>query len=144
MDIDKIAALVMNGSTALGIAKARADAKSKYSSFPKLGCAAYLSSLMRNSGMNVSFTTGSGKLAHILERERGWAMVKVGQQRSGDVGVAFDKDTSIPGADHVYLVLEALDADRMVISDNQDTKPHGRTASSRSGKTRTEYFLRAT
>lgn len=143
MDLDRIADLVRNGATDAGIARARADAASAYPSFPRLGCAAYLSCLMRNSGIGVAFTLGAGKLAFVLQRQRGWRSVPVGQQRPGDVGVAFDNDTSIPGSDHVYLVLESLDGDDMVISDNQAPRPHGRSASGK-GRTPTEYFLRAT
>ena len=144
MDIDSIRDLVMNGATSKSIAKARTDAKSKYPKFPRRGCAAFLSSLMRNSGIAVPFTLSAGRLAHVLEHDRAWSVIPVGSQRCGDVGVAFDNDKSVPGSDHVYLVLEALDADRMVISDNQKTEPHYRAASGKDGKTPTEYFLRAT
>jgi hypothetical protein len=143
MDIEYVSELVKNGSTDPGIQRARADARARYDKFPKLGCAAYLSCLLRNSGIGVPFTLGAGKLAHVLERERGWKLVSVGQQRAGDVGVAFDNDKTIPGSDHVYLVLEAINRDDMVISDNQATAPHARAASGK-GKTPTEYYLRAT
>lgn len=142
MDKQHIALLVQNGSSLPGIAQARADAKAKYVAFPKLGCAAYLSSLMSNSGINVRFTLGAGALADILRRQRGWKEIEVGKQKPGDVGVCYDHDTSIPGSDHVYLVLVAIDNDAMIITDNQADKPHSRTASG-GKKTSTEYFLRA-
>lgn len=142
MDNQHIALLIQNGSSLSGIAQARADAKAKYAAFPKLGCAAYLSSLMRNSGIEVPFTLGAGALASTLRRQRGWKEIEVGKQRPGDVGVCYDYDTAIPGSDHVYLVLVAIDNDAMTITDNQADRPHSRFASGR-GKTPTEYFLRA-
>lgn len=89
-------------------------------------------------------TPGAGKLAHLLEL-RGWNRVSRGDQIPGDVGVTFDADHSIPGSDHVYLVIEALGADRMMIADNQNPEdaPHERYASGKGHKTPTDYFLRA-
>lgn len=142
MDRDHIPDLVRNGTDPATIAEARRIAKIAHPSFPRLGCAAYLSALLALSGIDVQMTLGAGKLAHVLERQRGWKLVRLGKQQPGDIGVAFDNDKKIAGSDHVYLVLEAIDADEMQISDNQDVRPHRRFVSGR-GKTPTEYFLRA-
>ncbi|MBV9076705.1 MAG: hypothetical protein JO048_04390, partial [Methylobacteriaceae bacterium] len=103
-------------------------------------CACTLSMFLRASGVDVEVEYGAGNLARILEKERGWQRVPVGQQQPGDVGVTQDR---LPpaGADHIYLVVARLDADRMLIADNQQASaPHPRWAS---GQTPTAYFLRA-
>jgi len=46
------------------------------------------------------------------------------------------------GTDHVYVVLGDLNADEMVVADNQEPAPHFRFASGK-GKSPTTYFLRA-
>jgi hypothetical protein len=68
----------------------------------------------------------------------------VGNQQAGDVGVTYDLDHTIPGADHIYLVVRTNGPDEMQVADNQRMAdlPHKRYASGR-GKTPTEYFLRA-
>mgnify|MGYP001767130045 CR=1 FL=1 len=68
-------------------------------------------------------------------------------QQPGDIGVCFDEDTSIPGADHVYLVLQNINKNKMVVVDNQYDLLHFRCVDGSDtgygGKTPTEYFLRA-
>lgn len=145
-DIDKIPRLIELGSSSEGISKARKIAGKALSEFPHNGCAAYLSALLRLAGITeVPETLGAGKLAHILRGPgpgtRGWDVVSVGKQRAGDVGVTFDLGGN-PGADHIYLVVAVSGADKMTISDNQESVTHTRYASGK-GKTRTEYFLRA-
>ncbi|EJL37550.1 hypothetical protein PMI01_00628 [Caulobacter sp. AP07] len=105
-------------------------------------CAATLSQFLIAAGVNVPVTLGAGKLAARLgPGGRGWDRVAVGGQRAGDVGVTVD-NTAPAGADHIYLVVERVDADEMVIADNQAPNRHARFASGQ-GKTRTDYFLRA-
>jgi hypothetical protein len=146
-DASKIAALIGQGSTADGLKRARATATSAMAKldikYPTNGCAAHLSALLEQAAIKVPMTFGAGKLAHLLA-ERSWRRVPIGQQAPGDVGVCFDNDPTPAGADHVYLVIETLGPDRMMIADNQNPKdaPHERFASGR-GKTPTEYFLRA-
>ena len=142
-DAVHIPTLIQHGSTAAGIAAARVDAKPAVKGYPKNGCAAHLSALLRQSGIDVPMTVGAGKLATALER-RGWMRIKVGGQQPGDVGVAYDNNDP-PGADHIYLVVEVIDEDKMMIADNQNTAnaPHARSARGRDGKTGTDYFLRA-
>lgn len=147
MDLDRIPKLLEIGGSTSGIAEAQKVAAKALESagaapFPKNGCAANLSALLQLAGIAVPMTLGAGKLAHRIE-EREWIRVKPGLQLAGDVGVTFDEN-GIPGADHIYLVLQRIDHDLMTISDNQAAKPHKRAASGKGGKTPTEYFLRAT
>jgi len=142
MDIDKVKALVDIASTADGIARAHAIAIKAWLPFPHNGCAANLSALLQLAHIDVQMTLGAGRLAHRLRDQRGWAVVPVGKQEAGDVGVTYDEGGN-PGADHIYLVTQVLTKDEMVISDNQDKVVHHRFASGK-GKTPTEYFLRAT
>lgn len=138
-----IPVLIANGSTAAGIAAARVEARPAVKGYPKNGCAAHLSALLRQSGIDVPMTVGAGKLATLIER-RGWRRIEVGGQRPGDVGVAYDNGDP-PGADHIYLVIEVLDDDQMKVTDNQNREdsPHSRSARGRDGRTGTDYFLRA-
>lgn len=108
--------------------------------FPTKACAATLSAFLQMSGIDIKTERGAGALASKLER-RGWEVIAVGNQRPGDVGVTVDSKPP-SGADHVYLVVEVHNSDRMTIADNQAPDPHERFASGR-GKTRTEHFLRA-
>jgi hypothetical protein len=119
-------------------------AKAALPQYPSNGCAAHLSALLAQAGIDVPMTFGAGKLAQRL-KDRGWTCIDVGAQTAGDVGVCFDIDPTPPGADHVYLVVETQGPDEMLIADNQRTAdaPHKRFASGVGGKTPTEYFLRA-
>lgn len=135
--------LLRQGRSAEGLKKARLAAAASLPGYPTNGCAVHLSMLLRQSGIAVPVTWGAGKLAHLIA-ERGWTKIAVGKQIPGDVGVTFDNDPTPAGADHIYLVVETLGPDEMMIADNQRTvdKPHARFASGK-GKTPTEYFLRA-
>lgn len=108
--------------------------------FPTNACAATLSAFLQMSGIDIQTERGAGALATKLEL-RGWEVIDVGDQRPGDVGVAADNKPP-SGADHIYLVVEVHNSDRMTIADNQAPDPHERFASGR-GKTRTAHFLRA-
>ena len=143
-DAPHIPVLIQNGNSADALAAARATAAGSMSGYPTNGCAAHLSALLRQSGINVPMTLGAGMLATRMAN-RGWQHINVGNQQPGDIGVCFDKDTSIPGADHIYLVVEALDQDKMLIADNQNKAdaPHARSARGLDGRTATDYFLRA-
>jgi hypothetical protein len=155
MDQDRIPPLIETGKSAEGLTKAQKIAAKALAAageppFPHNGCAATLSALLQLSGIGVPMTLGAGKLAHILGGQvssRGWEHIKIGQQSAGDVGVTFDEGGNA-GADHIYLVLQPIDGDEMVIADNQRPTPHRRAASGKDlgegGKTPTEYFLRAT
>ena len=140
MDKDCIAKLIALGGSAKGIAQAQAKAKKAWPPFPTNGCAANLSALLQLSGIDVPMTLGAGKLAYTI-RARGWSEIAVGKQAAGDVGVTFDEGGNA-GADHIYLVVQAIDKDEMMISDNREPAPHHRYASGK-GRTPTEYFLRA-
>ncbi|WP_449433777.1 glycoside hydrolase domain-containing protein [Pseudomonas putida] len=135
--------LIRQGTTAAGLKAARGTAAASLPGYPSNGCAAHLSALLQQAGIDVAMTWGAGKLAHVLA-DRGWSKVAVGGQKAGDVGVCFDNDPTPAGADHIYLVVDTFGPDEMMIADNQRTKdaPHTRFASG-NGKTPTEYFLRA-
>jgi hypothetical protein len=134
--------LIAQCSTTDGLAAARRTAAAALADYPHNGCAAHLSALLRQAGIDVSMTLGAGMLAHRIE-QRGWTRIAVHQQQAGDVGVCFD-NTNPPGADHIYLVVRRIDDDLMDIADNQNPvdEPHRRYATGR-GKTATQYFLRA-
>ncbi|QND60148.1 hypothetical protein [Mesorhizobium huakuii] len=105
-------------------------------------CAATLCCFLNAADINVPMERGAGALAKYLEKTRGWARVKVGGQKPGDVAVCFD-NTKPAGADHIYLVVKCLDSDEMLIADNQTNYcPRIRYASGH-GQTAVEYFLRA-
>lgn len=104
-------------------------------------CAATLSEFLNAAGINVPITLGAGRLAARMHNDRGWVRIGLGEQRAGDVAVTFDLTTP-PGADHVFLVVERIDADEMIIADNQAPTRHTRFASGH-GKIPVEYFLRA-
>lgn len=143
-DASHVPLLVQIGRSAEGLAAARSTANASMKGYPTNGCAAHLSALLQQASINVPMTLGAGKLANRIA-DRGWQRVAVGHQQAGDVGVCFDNDTAKPGADHVYLVIEPLDNDKMLIADNQNpaNAPHPRSARGLDGKTGTDYFLRA-
>jgi hypothetical protein len=142
-DATHVVELIKQGTTAAGLKAARETAAASLPGYPTNGCAAHLSALLQQSGIDLPMTWGAGKLAHMLS-DRGWKKIDVGLQTPGDVGVCFDNNPNPPGADHIYLVIQALGVDEMMIADNQRTTdaPHSRYASGH-GKTPTEYFLRA-
>jgi hypothetical protein len=144
-DAEHIPLLIALSNDADALAKAAETGKDAYPPYPTNGCALHLSALLRQAGIDVPLTYGAGAIAMLLERKRGWKPIDVGLQQAGDVGVTFDNDPKIPGADHVYVVVERVDNDKMLIADNQNdgkNAPHTRYASGR-GKTPTDYFLRA-
>ncbi len=111
-------------------------------STPHNACACTLVMFLREAGIDIAMERGAGRLARILEKDRHWQRVKIGRQQAGDVAVTLDL-TKPFGADHIFLVVDVLDADRMLIADNQGTHaPHERFASGK-GKTPVDYFLRA-
>lgn len=73
--------------------------------------------------------------------KRGWTQIPLGSQSAGDVGSTCGQ-TPHHGTDHIYVVLRAVNADEMVVADNQATEPHFRFASGQ-GKSPTTFFLRA-
>jgi hypothetical protein len=142
-DATRVAELLRQGTSAEGLKQARTTAAASLPGYPTNGCAAHLSALLQQAGISVPMTWGAGKLAALIA-QRGWTRIAVHQQMPGDVGVCFDNNPNPPGADHIYLVVQALGDDEMMIADNQRTTdaPHSRFASGH-GKTPTEYFLRA-
>ena len=149
MDKDQVAKLIEIGGSPTGLAEAQKIAAKALAAvgekFPHNGCAATLSALLRLSGIDVPMTVGAGKLANVLGghlNSRHWMHIPVGDQQAGDVAVSFDNG-GVPGADHIFLVVQRVDKDEMVIADNQAPTTHRRFASGKGGKTPTEYFLRA-
>lgn len=142
-DAGHVAALIVQGSTADGLERARKTAAAAWHDYPHDGCAAHLSALLQQAGIGVPMTLGAGALARVLA-QRGWARIARGNQIAGDVGVCYDLDPTPAGADHIYLVVQRIDSDQMLVADNQrqTDAPHIRFASGH-GKTPTEYFLRA-
>lgn len=110
--------------------------------YPKDGCAITLSVLMQDAGIEIRDIFWALEITNEL-KARGWQMVPNGDRRPGDIGTTC-VDVPMHGDDHVYLVLDNIDADEMVIADNQATEPHSRWISGKGGKTPTKYFLRAT
>jgi hypothetical protein len=108
--------------------------------YPSDGCAITLCVLLQNAGIAVKGTFLAIDLGHVLE-SRNWQVIPVGQQRVGDVGSTCG---TVPhhGRDHIYLVLKVLNADEMIVADNQEPSPHFRYASGK-GRTPTRFFLRA-
>lgn len=110
--------------------------------FPKDGCAITLSVLLQDAGIDVDDTYGALDLVNVL-KARKWQVVAKGQQQAGDIGTTCGAHAH-HGVDHIYLVLQAVNADEMVIADNQADHPHFRFVSGKGGKSPTTYFLRAT
>lgn len=108
--------------------------------YPSDGCAITLSVLLQEAGITVEDTFMAIDMGHVLEA-RNWQVIPVGQQRIGDVGSTCGS-VAHHGRDHVYVVLKVLNADEMVVGDNQAPAPHFRFASGK-GRTPTTFFLRA-
>lgn len=147
-DADHIAKLIQLGSDPQSIKKVQALAAKTMKAigykYPTKSCAATLSHFLIEAGIGVPVTTGAQNLADRLRVNRKWSPIKVGKQHAGDVGVCYSMSNDVPGADHVYLVVEPKDQDLMMIADNQvQGMTHKRYASGKGGKTPTEYFLRA-
>lgn len=109
--------------------------------YPTDGCAITLSVLLQDAGITVQDTYLAIDLGNVLKK-RGWQVIAVGNQKQGDVGSTCGTQPQ-HGVDHIYLVLEALNQDEMVVADNQATAPHFRFASGKGGKSPTKFFLRA-
>ena len=110
--------------------------------FPSDGCAITLSVLLQQAGIAIDDTYTAIALGEKLQTIRNWTIVPLGQQQAGDVGSTCGLEPR-HGWDHIYLVLKAVNADEMVIADNQAPQPHFRYASGQGGKTPTRFFLRA-
>jgi hypothetical protein len=142
MDKDHISQLIQLGSTEQGVQQTQTLAKkvmqdNGYGSTLHNACAATLSEFMNLSGIDVPITLGAGNLARRIKL-RGWDPVDVGGQHAGDVAVA-KNDV------HIFLVVQVIDKDMMVISDNQAPGPHRRKASGdpQLSHSPVAYFLRA-
>jgi hypothetical protein len=109
--------------------------------YPSDACAITQSCLMQAAGIDVPDTYQALAFGNLLAK-REWQRIAVGQQQAGDIGSTCGT-TPDHGNDHVYLVLRVLNADEMVIADNQAHTQHFRYASGKGGKTPTKFFLRA-
>ncbi len=142
MDKDHVSALVQLGSTKQGVEKAQSLAEKVmeencYGYTLHNACAATLSEFMNLAGIDVPITLGVGNLARRI-KNRAWDQVTVGNQRAGDVAVAANDI-------HIFLVVQTIDKDVMVIADNQAPEPHRRKASGdpKLNHSPVAYFLRA-
>ncbi len=117
------------------------EARLKY---PTDACAITLTELMQHAGIAIKDELMALGLTNILHRQRGWQVIPNGQQQPGDVGTTCH-NTPTHNADHIYLVVEVINKDEMLVADNQEKapKPHTRFVSGKGGKTPTLYFLRA-
>lgn len=111
--------------------------------YPKDGCAITLSVLLQEAGIAIKDTYQAMVLGNLLKNSRKWQVVSLGEQKVGDIGSTCGP-VAHHGEDHIYLVLNVLNSDEMVIADNQQAKPHFRFVSGKGGKTPTRFFLRAT
>lgn len=110
--------------------------------YPSDGCAITLSVLMQQVGLQVPDVFQAISLGQFLMDSQQWMVINVGDQKPGDVGSTCGVQPD-HGQDHIYLVLQSLNSDEMIIADNQSTQPHFRFASGKGGKTPTKFFLRA-
>jgi hypothetical protein len=146
-DQQHIAALIKLASDDTQLQNAEHAAAKKLLNFdgehyPSDGCAITQSCLLQAAGIDVPDTYQALAFGTMLEK-RGWQRIAVGQQQAGDIGSTCKAEPD-HGNDHVYLVLRPVNADEMVIADNQAHAPHFRNASGKGGKTPTTHFLRAT
>ena len=130
------------GSTTRGVQQAQTLAKkimqsSGYGPTLHNACAATLSEFVNLAGINVPVTLGAGNLARRIAA-RGWGQITVGNQHAGDVAVATNNV-------HIFLVVQAINKNAMIIADNQAPGPHRRNASGdpQLNRSPVAYFLRA-
>lgn len=124
-----------------------AEVKKKYvKTFPKNGCAATLSLLLKRAGFAVTVEPDAGDLVVQL-RNHGWEMVlKENGFKEGDIFVTVDTGGN-PGADHVGIVHGAVkgDKDSYLAIDNKleapAYAPYARNIDA-GGYTRVHYWLR--
>jgi hypothetical protein len=142
MDKDHIPELIALGSTQQGVQRAQALAKqvmydNGYGSTLHNACAATLSEFMDLVNINIPITLGAATLAARVQG-RGWNKISVGGQRAGDVAIAVNNV-------HIFLVVQAIDNNQMLVADNQAPGPHPRRASGDASLNHspTAYFLRA-
>ena len=109
--------------------------------YPSDGCAITLSVLPQQAGLELPDTYTAIALGKLL-KSRGWQQIGIGDQKAGDVGSTCG-DVTNHGLDHIYLAVQILIYDEMIVADNQQAEPHFRFASGK-GKTPTRFFLRAT
>lgn len=109
--------------------------------FPTDACAITLSTLLQDAGILVPDIYQALDLSEYLKRARNWIPVAIGSQRPGDVGSTC-LNYYRHGYDHIFVLLQMIDADQMLIADNQSAQPHSRYISGL-GKTPTTFFLRA-
>jgi len=145
-DRDHIVALIKRASDPDVLVEAQHTAAQKLLHFdgeiyPSDGCAITQSCLLQEAGIEIPDTFQALAFGEVLKK-RGWQVVPVGKQEAGDIGSTCGS-VARHGDDHVYLVLRAVNADEMVIADNQAHAPHLRFASGKEGKTPTRFFLRA-
>lgn len=136
-DKDQIPVLVALASNPAQLQAAQRIAARKLLSddgelYPADGCAITLSVLLQQAGIPVPDTYRAIELGDVLMNVRGWMVLNVGQQQTGDVGSTCGP-TAEHGSDHIYLVLKVLNSDEMVIADNQSDCPHFRFASGAGG-----------
>lgn len=114
--------------------------KLAHEQWPHDGCALNLANLLQAGGIAVPDMTQALALGNYLRDNRKWEVISVGEQQPGDVGSTCGP-VAHHGYDHIYLVLERIDNDKMRIADNQEPTPHERLASG-NGRTPTTFFLR--
>lgn len=146
-DADLIPELIRIASNTNSLVTAQHDAAEKIlrfdgEIFPADSCAITQSCLLQLAGIAVPDTYQALAFGEMLEK-RGWKKVPVGEQKAGDIGSTCYGGIAHHGTDHVYLVLRAVNADEMIVADNQSHLPHMRFASGRGGKTPARFFMRA-
>jgi len=110
--------------------------------YPTDGCAITLCVLFQEAGIAIEDTYQAIELGRRLIDGRNWVVIPLGQQQAGDLGSTCGPQPH-HGFDHIYLVLQPMNEDEMVIADNQAEHPHFRFVSGKDGKTPTKFFLRA-
>ena len=155
MDGEKVAALVANGSDPAMLDKAKRFAGNFVWGDPRKQtntCAATLSFLLDQSGIDVGVEDAVVALAATLESKRGWGRINdLTEPQIGDIGVfAYDAQGFDEGIHHIYLVIGTPDPASPLVADNQGAGSHqrpvngGAMAGIKTIASPTNYFLRAT